>query len=138
MLRGSAGCPQALCGPLAGIRYQIGYLADVRVLFDYFYPEVFPFGALEVPQDAHAQWDGPDGFRAKIAAAVEDDATGIAAVFDAARVACDARDHAKAANCARDILAYSVFGTNDLWETAGGWPVSNVASTLAETVAGAR
>jgi pimeloyl-ACP methyl ester carboxylesterase len=33
----------ALCGPLAGVGYQIRYLADVRVLFDYFYPEVFPF-----------------------------------------------------------------------------------------------
>ena len=37
----------ALCGPLAGTSYQVAYLADVRVLFDYFYPGVFLFGALE-------------------------------------------------------------------------------------------
>jgi pimeloyl-ACP methyl ester carboxylesterase len=116
----------ALCAPLAGVRYQIAYLADVRVLFDYFYPEVFPFGALDVPEDAHEQWDGPDGFKAEIAAAVEDDPDAIAQVFDVARVACDASDHGEAANCAQDILASSVFGTNDLLETAGGWPVSNV------------
>lgn len=116
----------ALCGPLAGVRYQIGYMADVRVLFDYFYPEVFPFGVLDVPDDAREQWDGPDGFKAKIAAAVADDPGAIAQVFDVAGVACDAGDHDEAANCAQDILAYSVFGTNDLLETAGGWPVSNV------------
>jgi hypothetical protein len=116
----------ALCGPLAGVPYQIGYMADVRVLFDYFYPDVFPFGALDVPDDAHEQWDGPDGFKERIASAVEDDPDAIAQVFDVARVACDAGGHDEAANCAQDILAYSVFGTNDLLETAGGWPVSNV------------
>jgi alpha-beta hydrolase superfamily lysophospholipase len=116
----------ALCGPLAGVGYQIGYMADVRVLFDYFYPDVFPFGTLDVPDDAHAQWDGSDGFKAKIAAAIEDDPDAIAQVFDVAPVACDASAPDEAANCAQDILAYSVFGTNDLLETAGGWPVSNI------------
>jgi pimeloyl-ACP methyl ester carboxylesterase len=116
----------ALCGPLAGTRYQINFLADVRVLFDYFFPEVFPFGVLDVPQNAHVQWDAPNGFKAKIAAAVKEDPGAIAQVFGAARVACNADDHAVAANCAQDILAYSVFGTNDLLETAGGWPVSNI------------
>jgi pimeloyl-ACP methyl ester carboxylesterase len=116
----------ALCGPLAGTRYQVTHLADVRVLFDYVYPEVFPFGALDVPDDAHAQWDGPDEFEEKIAAAVEADPDGIARVFDVASVACDAGNPDEAANCAQDILAYSVFGTNDLLETADGWPVSNV------------
>jgi pimeloyl-ACP methyl ester carboxylesterase len=117
----------ALCGPLAGTSYQISYLADVRVLFDYFYPQVFPsFGVVDVPADAHQQWDGPDGFKAKIAAAVADDPDAITQVFDVASVACDAGAPDVAANCAQDILAYSVFGTNDLLETAGGWPVSNV------------
>lgn len=116
----------ALCGPLAGIQYQIGYMADVRVLFDYFYPDVFPFGVLDVPGAAHEQWDGPDGWKSRISAAVEDDPDAIAQVFDVAGVACDAADLDEAANCAQDILAYSVFGTNDLLETAGDWPVSNV------------
>jgi pimeloyl-ACP methyl ester carboxylesterase len=115
----------ALCGPLAGVRYQIDYMADVRVLFDYFYPDVYPFGVLDVPIDAHEHWNGPDGFKAKIAAAVGEDPGAIAQVFDVARVTCNVGDHEAAANCTQDILAYSVFGTNDLLETAGGWPVSN-------------
>lgn len=121
----------ALCGPLAGTGYQIGYLADVRVVFDYFYPGVFPFGALDVPDDAPEQWDVPDGFKDEIAAAVEDDPDAIAQVFNAAGVACDASAPDVAANCTQDILAYSVFGTNDLLDTAGGWPVSNVERAYA-------
>jgi pimeloyl-ACP methyl ester carboxylesterase len=115
----------AMCAPLAGIGHQIEYLADVRVLFDHFYPEVFPFGTVDVPDDAHQQWEGPDGYEAKIGAAIQDDPDGIAEVFDVAGVTCDASNPAEAANCAQNILAYSVFGTNDLLETAGGWPVSN-------------
>jgi hypothetical protein len=111
---------------LAGTSYQVAHLADVRVLFDYFYPRVFPFGALDVPDAAAAQWEGPDGFKEKIAAAVEGNPEAIAQVFDVAGVACDTANPDEAANCAQNMLAYSVFGTNDLLDTAGGWPVSNV------------
>ena len=48
-------------------------------------------------------------------------------MFNVAGVDCDTADHREAANCAQNMLAYSVFGTNDLLDTAGGWPVSNVA-----------
>jgi pimeloyl-ACP methyl ester carboxylesterase len=116
----------ALCGPLAGTSYQVAHMADVRVLFDYFYPEVFPFGALDVPDDAAAQWEGPGGFKDRIAAAIGADPDGIAQVFNVAGVACATADHHEAVNCAQTMLAYSVFGTNDLLDTAGGWPVSNV------------
>ena len=96
------------------------------MLFDHFYPEVFPFGALDVPDDAAAHWEGPGAFEDKIAAAIEAAPDGIAQVFNVAGVACATADHQEAANCAQNMLAYSVFGTNDLPDTAGGWPVSNV------------
>jgi hypothetical protein len=108
----------ALCGPLAGTSYQVAHLADVRVLFDHFYPEVFPFGALDVPDDAAAQWEGAGGFKDRIAAAIEADPDGIAQVFNVAGVACATADHHAAANCARNVLAYSVVGTNDPLDTA--------------------
>jgi hypothetical protein len=98
----------ALCGPLAGTSYQVAHLADVRALFDYFYPEVLPFGVLEMPDDAPAQWEGPGGFKDKIAAAIETDPDGIAQVFNVAGVACATADHHEAANCAQNMLAYSV------------------------------
>jgi pimeloyl-ACP methyl ester carboxylesterase len=118
----------AMCGPLAGVPYQVGYTADVRVLFDSWFPEVFddpeqfPFA---VPDDVQQRWVGADGWKAKIAAAIKDDPDATAQLFEVAGVDCNAAAPNKAANCAQDILAYSVFGTNDLLDTAGGWPVSN-------------
>ena len=81
-----------------------------------------------MPDDAAAQWEGPDGFKDRIAATIEADPDAIAQAFNVAGVACAKADHHEAANCAQNILAYSVFGTNDLLDTAGGWPVSHVAT----------
>lgn len=39
----------ALCGPLGGGRLETDYIANVRVLFDFFYPGVLPGDALHVP-----------------------------------------------------------------------------------------
>lgn len=117
----TAGWPCAAPWPAPVIR------STTWPMFDYFYPKVFPFGVVDVPDDAHEQWEGLDGFEAKIATAVKDHPGRIAQVFDAARVACDAGDQNAATNCAQNILAFSVFGTNDLLETAGDWLVSNVA-----------
>jgi pimeloyl-ACP methyl ester carboxylesterase len=105
----------ALCGPLAGTNFQIKHLADVRVLFDYFYRQVFPFGVLDVPANAHEQWDGPEGFKAKIAAAIEDDPGGIAQVFDVAQVTCKAGDPAVAANCAENMLRTACSARTTCW-----------------------
>src|SRR5947209_5494603 len=37
------------CGVVGGTRHEIGYIANVRVLFDYFYPGVLPGTLLSVP-----------------------------------------------------------------------------------------
>jgi pimeloyl-ACP methyl ester carboxylesterase len=47
----------ALCGPVGGAPYQINYLGDFRVVFDYFFPDVFPFGTVDVPPDAFEDWE---------------------------------------------------------------------------------
>ena len=115
----------ALCAPLAGVSYQVSYAADVRVVFDHFYPGVFgapnmfPF---RVPEGDAGQWGGSDGFKSRIAGAIRRDPGGIDQVFDVAGVTCSA---SQATKCAQDILRYSVAGTNDLLATAGGWPVGN-------------
>jgi pimeloyl-ACP methyl ester carboxylesterase len=47
----------ALCGPLGGVPHQIKYLGDFRVVFDDFFPDVFSFGAVDVPSTAFLEWD---------------------------------------------------------------------------------
>lgn len=50
----------ALCAPLAGSPDLIKHIYDFRVVFDYFFPNVFPFGAVDVPNDAFLLWQTPD------------------------------------------------------------------------------
>jgi hypothetical protein len=47
----------ALCAPTAGGPNQIKYASDFRVVFDYFFPDVFPFGAFNVPVEAFRDWE---------------------------------------------------------------------------------
>lgn len=46
----------AFCAPADGASKQIKDAADFRVVFDYFFPDVFPFGASNVPPDAFKAW----------------------------------------------------------------------------------
>ena len=39
----------AMCGPLGGTRAELQYAGDARVSFDYFFPNVLPGGAFDVP-----------------------------------------------------------------------------------------
>jgi pimeloyl-ACP methyl ester carboxylesterase len=39
------------CGLIAGGAAELKYLADARILFDYFFPAVIPFGPFELPPD---------------------------------------------------------------------------------------
>jgi pimeloyl-ACP methyl ester carboxylesterase len=47
-----------LCAPMGGAPYQVKYLGDFRVVFDYFFPSVFrdEFKAFEVPALAYQNW----------------------------------------------------------------------------------
>ena len=101
------------CAPLAGTSYQIAHMVDVRVLFDHFYPRFFR-SALDAGYAA-AHWEGPGAFDDKIAAAIEAAPDGIAQVFNVAGVACATADHQEAANCAQNMLAYSVFERTICW-----------------------
>ncbi|HZA57413.1 MAG TPA: hypothetical protein VE616_24430 [Candidatus Udaeobacter sp.] len=57
----------ALCAPVGGSPQLIKDVYDFRVVFDYFFPDVFtfppgqpgekPFGAFDVPENAHLFWD---------------------------------------------------------------------------------
>ena len=78
------------------------------------YPRFFR-SARSTPDDAAAHWEGPGAFEDKIAAAIEAAPDGIAQVFNVAGVACATADHQEAANCAQNMLAYSVFERTICW-----------------------
>jgi len=113
----------ALCGPVGGAPYQIKYLGDFRVVFDYFFPEVFPFGMADVPEYAYLDWQ--DFYVPAIISAIESDPAATEQLFNVTRAAIDPRDPDSYVTTALSVLFYSIWGTNDMIDVAGGQPYGN-------------
>lgn len=113
----------ALCGPLGGAPSRVQYLGDFRVVFDYFFPHVFPFGAADVPADAYLDWDTV--YAPAIASAVRADPAATDQLFDVTRAPRNPADPESAVTTATNALFYSIWGTTDAIEVAGGQPYDN-------------
>jgi pimeloyl-ACP methyl ester carboxylesterase len=113
----------ALCAPAGGAPKQIKYAEDFRVVFDYFFPDVFPFGAFDVPADAFTQWKSV--YVPRITAAITSDRRATTQLFSVTRAAVDPTDLKTALETAIDVLFYSIWGTPDLIATTGGIPYDN-------------
>jgi pimeloyl-ACP methyl ester carboxylesterase len=109
----------SLCGPVAGSTYQIQYVGDFRVVFDYYFPLIFDFGAVDIPEGAYDLWEGYYTPRIALTMLFRPRATN--KLF---RITGAARDPAKPVatgiETALTLLFYNISGTNDLIETAGG------------------
>ncbi len=112
----------SLCGPIGGIQHEINYLGDFRVVFDYFFPDVFDFGVADVPPDAWMYWDS---YMQKIIAAMSSDPGAVEQLFRVTKAATDPSDPSSTISVALHLLGYSIFATSDLQETAGGNPYGN-------------
>lgn len=113
----------ALCGPIGSFQREIDYIADFRVLFDYFFPGVLPASPIAIPQDVIDNWD------AVYVPAIEN---ALAAAPDAAQqlirtsgAAVDPADGTTVTSTTIDILWYNVFGANDASLKLGGNPYGN-------------
>ncbi len=111
----------ALCGPVGGMPYQIRYMADFRVVFDYFFEDVFDFGATEADETAWAAWET---YKAVIEGDTLFDPHSTNQLFNVVGAAQGptVEDRAKAA---QDLLAYNILGYKDLKEKAKGNPYDN-------------
>jgi pimeloyl-ACP methyl ester carboxylesterase len=119
----------ALCSPLGGSPYQIKYLGDFRVAFDYFFPTVFrdEFRAFDVPTLAFQKWgDVTTGYVQEIASALAANPYAAEQLFKVTNLALDPQDVTGSALAATiRLLAYSIFETPDLIAAAGGVPFDN-------------
>jgi pimeloyl-ACP methyl ester carboxylesterase len=123
----------ALCAPAGGSLKLIRSTYDFRVVFDYFFPNVFtfppnlpgeaPFGAVDVPQNAFWFWES--AYVPRIVAALTNDPLAAAQLFNVTKAATDPADPTSAINTALSLLFYSIFGTNDQIATADGIPYGN-------------
>jgi pimeloyl-ACP methyl ester carboxylesterase len=128
----------ALCAPLAGSPEQIKYIYDFRVVFDYFFPDVFtfppnqpgekPFGVVDVPENAYLFWDV---YESRIITALQMDLPNLPKTTQLFKVtgAALANPVTSSITTALSLLFYSVFATNDQIATAGGIPFDNRSTT---------
>jgi pimeloyl-ACP methyl ester carboxylesterase len=117
----------ALCAPIGGAPEQIQYAGDFRVVFDYFFPGVFPFGAASVPPDAFLDWESV--YVPAIIQAITTDlgngGTATTQLFTVTRAAVDPLDASSLIATAIGLLFYSVWETPDVIATTGGMASGN-------------
>lgn len=117
----------ALCAPIGGSPDLIRYTYDFRVVFDYFFPTVFPFGATDVPEDAFIFWESV--YVPRIVAALIADPFATAELFNVTQAAIDITDITSVVTTALGLLFYNIFGSNDQIATSGGIAYDNRSTT---------
>ncbi|MEZ4736676.1 MAG: prolyl oligopeptidase family serine peptidase [Caldilineaceae bacterium] len=118
----------AMCGPYGSFRQQINYFGDFRVLFDYFFPELMPPSAVDVPPDLLTTWE-TEYYTNTVQPALTDPAntTQLAQLLTVAETPFDQSDATTKAQSVQDLLWYNVFATNDAKVKLGGQPFDNSA-----------
>jgi len=113
----------AMCGPIGSFQGQLDHFEDFRVLFDYFFPAVFPGNAVSVPPITMDYWNTvlvPNilaAVAAKPAAALE--------LVRVAHAAIDIADPTTVGQTIVGLLWYSAFATTDAQTALGGNPYDN-------------
>jgi pimeloyl-ACP methyl ester carboxylesterase len=114
----------ALCGPLGGGRQEIDYVANVRVLFDFFFPDVIPGDALHVPPMEYSA-DSPVVKAIVAAILAEPQKAVMLASVD--QIELPYRTLSELVLSIVRPLGYNIRGTNDLLARTGGQsPFGNV------------
>ena len=113
----------ATCGPVGGLRQQVNYVGDFRVLFDYFFPGLIPGSIVDIPQDVIDNWDSV--YEPAIAAALAADEHSFDQLLRVTRLPTDRRDPDSATDTALKVLWYNTFGATDAGSKLGGQPFDN-------------
>jgi pimeloyl-ACP methyl ester carboxylesterase len=113
----------ATCGPVGDFRRQVDYWGDFRVLFDYFFPNLIPGNAVDVPAITQAQWKAT--YVPAITAAFVARPGRLDKLLRVSRAPFDPMDPQTKIEASLGILWYNVFATNDAKQKLGGNPYDN-------------
>ena len=113
----------AACGPVGSFRGQVNYVGDFRVLFDYFFPNVIPGTAIDVPPDVPAKWFTQ--YVPAIVGALQANPARARELMRTSGAAFDPANPATIAQTAVNVLWYNVFGGTDAETKLGGNPFGN-------------
>lgn len=120
----------AMCGPIGNFQRQIDFFGDVRVIFNYLYPDL---GALlgddptNIPPEVIANWDFIWNNQIKPVVFDEANAGLLDQLVIITNMPHDANDYLGSLETSvEDALWYNVFATNDANEKLGGNPFDNM------------
>jgi hypothetical protein len=113
----------AACGPVGTFRGQVNYIGDFRVLFDYFFPNVIPGSAIDIPFDVVRDW-GKTYLPAALAALKTNPGRALE-LMRTSGAAYDPGNFATVLETAASVLTYNVVSTADAAEKLGGNPYGN-------------
>jgi pimeloyl-ACP methyl ester carboxylesterase len=113
----------ATCGPLGGLRRQVDYIGDVRILFDYFFPGVLPGHPERTPLRVSRRWESV--YHPRIRAVVRGRHRTALRLARTAGAAVDAGNRRSVAHTVVNALWYSDHAHRDLASRLGGNPYGN-------------
>ena len=123
----------AVCGPIGDFQKQINYFADVRDLFDYFFPGVLTSAggsAVEIPTGLLANWTTT--YEPAVVAALKAKPMATRQLMRTAGISIG-RSPQNAENAITGALWYNAFATNDAVATLGGNPYGNIGRVYRES-----
>lgn len=115
----------AMCGPYGDFGEQINYFGDLRVVFDYFFPDLLPGSPVDVPEWLMDEWDSY--YETTVKPEIEDPANAgkVEQLLRVTNAPFDPEDPSTKEKTIQSLLWYAVFATNDDREKLGGQPFDN-------------
>ena len=113
----------AACGPVGTFRGQVNYIGDFRVLFDYFFPDVIPGSAIDVPFYVVQNW--LTTYLPAALQALKDNPTRALELMRTSKAAYDPANLDTIAETAKQVLTYNIISTADAAVKLGGNPYGN-------------
>ncbi len=113
------------CGPIGDFRGQLNYVADFRVVFDYFFPGLIPGSPVAIPPSLIDTWD--DYYLDTVLPTLMEPSSEISVtqLLDVTAAPYDPVNPATKWSTISQELWYSVFATNDAVAKLGGQPFDN-------------
>jgi pimeloyl-ACP methyl ester carboxylesterase len=116
----------AACGPIGDFRRHVNYVADFRVVFDYFFPNLIPASPVSIPDWLIADWTTSYYTNTVLPViTAPSSAISVTQLLDVTGVPYIPGDQATILVGISQELWYNVLGTNDAVGKLGGQPFDN-------------
>jgi pimeloyl-ACP methyl ester carboxylesterase len=116
----------AMCGPYGDFAAQIDHMADMRAVFDYFFPGLIPGSPVQIPAWLVTGWDDYYDATVKPQLVAPANAGRVDQLLAVTRAPYDPGAPGSKEPVIHDVLNYNVEGTNDAVTKLGGQPYNNV------------